>query len=142
MNWREQAASSHYQTAVAIQQQLRTGHVDEASAGIEVLIEALARSEKRALRSQLVRLMAHVLKWQTQPDHRTRSWAASIRSARKEIKEIMEETPSLTEDVIKGMWESCLDTATDQAEADMDQPVTIPSLTWEEVFSTDYRFRP
>ncbi|MCI0464221.1 MAG: DUF29 domain-containing protein [Gemmataceae bacterium] len=139
MNWQEQAASSHYRTAVAIREQLRAGHFGEAAAGMEELIEALARSERRALKSQLIRLMAHVLKWQTQPEHRSRSCAANIRSARKEIEEIQEETPSLTDAVIRSLWASCLESAKDQAEAEMDQEVAVGELSWDDVFATDYR---
>ena len=66
MNWQEQAASSHYQTAVAIRQELGAGHIEDAKAGIEELVDALSRADRRALKSHLVRLMAHVIKWQTQ----------------------------------------------------------------------------
>jgi hypothetical protein len=139
MNWREQAVSSHYQTAVAIRDELRQGHVEEAALGIEELIDALSRSERRALRSQLIRLMKHVLKWQAQPDQRSRSWVGSIRSARREIRDIQEETPSLTDDVIRTMWASCLAAARDEAEIEMNQETGVQSLSWQDVFETDYR---
>ena len=57
MNWQTLSSDSHYKTAVAIRSELELGHVAEAAKGIEELIEALSRSEKRALKSQLVRLM-------------------------------------------------------------------------------------
>jgi hypothetical protein len=139
MNWQEQAATSHYQTAVAIKQQLGKGNVDEAKAGIEELVDALSRAERRALKSQLVRLMAHVLKWKTQPHKRSRSWAATIRSARSAVTDIQEDTPSLTDDVIRSMWDSCFESAKDQAESEIDEEVTATNLTWDEVFSVDYR---
>ena len=61
------------------------GHVQEAAKGVEELIEALSRSEKRALKSQLVRLMLHIIKWQSQPERRSSSWVASIKDARDEM---------------------------------------------------------
>jgi hypothetical protein len=139
MNWQEQAASSHYQTAVAIREEFRAGRLADAAAGLEELIDALSRSERRALKSQLVRLMVPILKWRIQPEHRSRSWAASIRGARREIREIQQETPSLTDEVIKAMWDSCLESARDQAEAETDQEVPPTTLSWEDVFSTYYR---
>ncbi|MBL8794730.1 MAG: DUF29 domain-containing protein [Planctomycetia bacterium] len=139
MNWREQAVSSHYQTAVAIRDELRQGHVAEAAIGIEELIDALSRSERRALRSQLIRLMKHVLKWLAQPDQRSRSWAGSIRSARREIRDIQEETPSLTDDVIRSMWAACLEAARDEALTEMNQETDLPDLSWQDVFETNYR---
>jgi CII-binding regulator of phage lambda lysogenization HflD len=107
MNWQEQAASSHYQTAVSIREELGAGHIEDAKVGIEELVDALSRSDRRALKSQLVRLMAHMLKWQTRPERRSRNWSATIRSARKEIREIQEDTPSLTDEVIHKMWDTC-----------------------------------
>ena len=91
MNWQELAASSHYQTAEAVKYELQSGRYDEAWLGIEELIEALGRSEKRALKSQLERLMTHVIKWKCQPEKRSRSWVISILDARHQIKGIQED---------------------------------------------------
>ena len=77
VEWHALAVDSHYQTAAAVRHHLLAGDVEEAIAGIEALIEALSRSDRRALRSQLIRLMAHVIKWQSQPDRRSRSWVVT-----------------------------------------------------------------
>jgi hypothetical protein len=138
MNWREQASLSPYQTAMAIEQELKAGRLDSATEGLEELIDALTRSEKRALKSQLIRLMAHALKWQTQPSQRSRSWAATIANAREEIADIQEETPSLTDEVIAGMWDKCFAAAKRQAEGEMNQECPVRQLTWAEVFATTY----
>lgn len=63
--------------------------------GLEELIEALARSERRALRSHLIRLMQHIVKWRVQPERRLWSWVATIRNARRDMIDIQRETPSL-----------------------------------------------
>jgi hypothetical protein len=138
-NWEELATSSHYRTAVAVEDALKRGDTEQATAGIQELVDALARSEKRALRSQLTRLMAHVIKWLTQPGKRSKGWRASINNARLEIGEIQEETPSLTRAVLEQMWERCFDAALEQAESEMDQEANLQSLTWEQVFEDKYR---
>jgi hypothetical protein len=71
MDWQELSSTSHYQTAMAIKQALQRGNVQEAITGIEELIEALSRSDKRALKSQLIRLMMHIIKWKSQPKKRS-----------------------------------------------------------------------
>jgi hypothetical protein len=139
MNWEELASTSHYQTAVAVEKELRQGRTAEATAGVQELIEALARSEKRALKSYLVRLMLHILKWKCQPELRNRSWAASIQNSRDEIADIQQETPSLTDDVIKSMWDKCLQAARRDAEADMDAPCSVTTLSWQEAFEEAYQ---
>ena len=142
MSWQELAATSHYQTAVAISQELAAGNVREASEGLGELIEAVARSERRALRSQLIRAMVHVLKWRGQPAKRSASWVVSILQSREEIASIQEEVPSLTRPVVEAMWPYCIKAAIRQAEAEMGQLVTDEALPWAEVFEVDYRLIP
>jgi hypothetical protein len=141
MNWQRLSSTSHYQTAVAVQKELQQGRLDEAATGIEELIEALARSEKRALKSQLVRLMVNVLKWKEQPQERSRSWSVTITNAREEIADIQEETPSLNRTVIKQMWDKCFQAAKRAAEAEMNESISTRSLTWKDAFETTYEVK-
>lgn len=138
MDWQELSATSHYRTAQKIEQELERGNIREASTGLRELIEALGRSEKRALKSHLTRLIAHVIKWKTQPEKRSRSWVATIYNAREEIKDIQEETPSLTNEIIEGVWEKCFQAAKREAEADMSRDSSVTELSWEEAFENEY----
>ena len=58
-------------------------------------IENLARSDRREIRNRLVVLCEHLLKWQYQPAGRSGSWRGSIREARRQIADLIEESPSL-----------------------------------------------
>lgn len=137
-NWQDLAATSHYQTAVAVKDAFDTGATASALEGLEELIDALARSERRALRSQLMRVMHHVVKWQMQPERRSWSWVATIRNARREIAAIQRDTPSLTRRVVEALWDECLEAACDTAAGEMNRRVPPLTLTWEEVFETPY----
>ena len=139
MDWQELSATSHYQTALEIEDELEKGNITEASAGLKELIEALGRSEKRALKSHLTRLMSHIIKWKTQPEKRSRSWVATIYNAREEIKDIQEETPGLTDDVIQDIWGKCFQAAKREAEADMNQDTWVNELSWEDVFEEEHK---
>ncbi len=60
-------------------------------------LEDMGNSERRALRSQLARLLAHLLKWRYQPQARRlseHSWRATIVHARKTVRELVAESPS------------------------------------------------
>ena len=138
MNWQELSVTSHYQTAVAVANELQSGNIQEATAGMKELIDALARSEKRALKSQLIRLMVHVIKWQSQPERQSRSWAATIYNAREEIADIQEEIPSLTHSVILEIWDKSFRTAKREAEGEMNQSSPVLELSWQEVFEEPY----
>jgi len=136
--WQDLAIDSHYKTAVAVKDSLVEGDLADARAGIEELIEALTRAEKRAVRAQLIRLMQHIIKWRSQPSHRSRSWAATIFNAREEIADHRDEVPRLTRSLIEGFWEKCFESARRFAEAEMDGPATVDALTWEQVFDEEY----
>jgi hypothetical protein len=138
-DWEWLAASSHYQTAVAVRQLLGEGQFMEATEGLDALIEAMGRTEKRALKSQLIRLMSHVIKWKCQPERRTSSWAITIRSARQEIEDTQEEVPSLNRNSIESIWDICLSRALKDAEDEMGRDCELTSLSWEEVFEEEYR---
>ena len=138
MNWQALSADSHYKTAVAIRSELKHGHVDEAVRGLDELIEALSRSEKRALKSQLVRLMLHIIKWQSQPERRSWSWVASIKDARDEIADIQEENPSLNDKVIESLWDKAFVMAKRDAEAEIGKKSDVQSVSWQETFVDEY----
>lgn len=138
MQWQELAATSHYQTAVALKQALQEGNMHEAALGLEELIDALSRADQRALEHHLVRLMQHIIKWKVQPERRSRSWIATICNAREAIREIQEDTPSLTDDRIRPRWDSCLRKAHRDAEGDVNRDISQIGLSWQEVFEDLY----
>ncbi len=45
----------------------------------------MARRDRREVESRLVVLLAHLLKWDHQPDRRSRSWRASVIEQRQEL---------------------------------------------------------
>lgn len=138
-NWEELATASHYQTAIAIQNCLQSGNLSEAKTGIQFLVEAMGRSEKQAVRSQLVRLMSHIIKWKCQPNRRTVSWAVTILSARNEIEDSREEMPSINRAYLESVWNKCFQRAVEQAEIEMQKPCLLRSLSWQEVFEDCYQ---
>jgi uncharacterized protein DUF29 len=138
MKWQELSVTSHYQTAIAVEEALDRGDVADAKVGLEELIDALSRADKRALNSHMIRLMMHVIKWKTQPECRSRRWRATIRNARREIAKLQKDTPSLTRKVIEEMWKDSFDSAKEEAEGEMNKDVTLRTLSWKEVFEKDY----
>jgi predicted DNA-binding ribbon-helix-helix protein len=58
-------------------------------------VESVARAERNALTSALRIILLHLLKWDHQPDMRSRSWTTSIRVQRLAALERMEDSPSL-----------------------------------------------
>lgn len=136
-NWQALATTSHYQTALAVKAELLEGNVEEAIDGVEELLEALSRSDRHALRSQLIRLMAHIIKWYSQPERRSRSWIVTIENARLEIEELTELEPSL-KPLLPNLLSELFPKAKRMAEKEMGITTVLASLSWSAVFDDEY----
>ncbi|WP_143171095.1 DUF29 domain-containing protein [[Phormidium ambiguum] IAM M-71] len=58
-------------------------------------IESLGKQEKRELVNRLGVLIGHLLKWEYQPNKRSKSWLKTIREQRRKITDLLQENPSL-----------------------------------------------
>lgn len=77
-------------------QLLRAGRFDEVD--VEHLIEeieSMGARERRELKSRLIVLLQHLLKWRFQPSHRGRSWRLTIKDQRRMIPDHLRDNPSL-----------------------------------------------
>ncbi len=83
--WLEQQA--------ALLREGRFGELDLANLIEE--IEAMARSDKKAVKNNLVVLLTHLLKHQFQPTQRSSGWHGSIVEHRQRLQDDFEESPSL-----------------------------------------------
>ncbi len=50
----------------------------------------MARRDKREVFSRLVSLLAHLLKWEYQPEQRSNSWRGTILEQRRELRQLLE----------------------------------------------------
>lgn len=67
-------------------------------------IEDVGKSEQRELASRVAVLLAHLLKWKHQPSKRSKSWAFTIRTQRKEVCYLLKEAPSLKTKFADALW--------------------------------------
>jgi len=79
-------------------------------------IEDVGKSEKRELESRMAVLLAHLLKWQFQPQLQSRSWERTIKEQRIRVELALDETPSLRvslgdEKWIRGTWANAVSQA-------------------------------
>ncbi len=62
-------------------------------------LESMGKSEKRELSSRLTILLMHLLKWQYQSVKRSTSWRNTIAVQRIDIRELLEDSPSLKNEI-------------------------------------------
>ena len=84
-------------------------------------IVSLGKSDRRELRSQITRILRHLLKLEASPAAEPRAgWRATIREARAEIEDVLEDSPSLRREV-QAMITKRIRAATELAADDLGQ---------------------
>ena len=118
---------------------LRPNSIDWENVAEE--IESLGKSQRREIRSRLVVLLAHLLKWAYQPDARSNSWRASIVEARTEILGELDESLSLRRypaEVLAQQYEVARLAASGDSGLDVDTFPEACPLTIEEVLDPGF----
>ena len=67
-------------------------------------IEDVGKSEQRELASRMAVLLAHLLKWQYQPERQSGSWQRTIKEQRKASARRLKNTPSLKVSINDTEW--------------------------------------
>lgn len=143
-DWGYLAASSHYILAKEIKFSLQEGDMEDALEGLDELIDSMSKIATREMRSHLLIIMIHILKWKYQPQKRSWGWKISISNARDEIEEVQEETPSVTKKTIETEWDKVFTKAIRQSADEMKlddkekRKYNPELLTWQEVFEKEY----
>jgi len=58
-------------------------------------VETLGRSQRNEIKSRLLVLLVHLLKWRHQAEKRSGSWKGSVVEQRKRLRALLDENPSL-----------------------------------------------
>ncbi len=88
--------SDVHQWAVEQAAHLRAGRLEALDLeNIAEEIDSVGRSEKREIESRLEVLLMQLLKWQFQPEKRTKSWQRTLKVQRRSLKAVILENPSL-----------------------------------------------
>jgi hypothetical protein len=99
-----------YAWALEQAEHLRARHIEGLDfAHLAEEIESMGKRERRALIGQLARLLAHLLKWEHQPERRGRSWALTIADAQAKVARLISENPSLQAQVDELMQQAYAD---------------------------------
>ncbi|MGV2830318.1 DUF29 domain-containing protein [Myxosarcina sp. GI1(2024)] len=104
-------------------------------------IEDMGRSEKRAVKSNLIVLLLHLLKYKYQPAKSSNSWRATIREHRRRLRDMFQESPSL-KPYFTQIFEKCYQDSREQAADETGLPLDIlptsSPFTPSEVLDPEY----
>jgi len=104
-------------------------------------VEDVGKSEQRELMSHMVVLLAHLLKWEYQPERRGASWEKTIKAQRIEIAFNIKETPSLKTRLENEAWQQVVwakAVSAAVAETDLDIFPEESPWTMQQVLSNEF----
>lgn len=81
------------QDQAALMREGRLSEIDLEQVAEE--LESMGARERRELIGRLAVLLAHLLKWQYQPERRSRSWRPMVNEQRRQLELLLEDSPSL-----------------------------------------------
>ena len=121
---------------------LRAGRLGEIDAGnLAEELSDMGRAEISRLESALKVLLMHMLKWDQQPEHRTRSWVASIREQRRRYVRPLKRSPSLKakrDEALADAYEDARDWAAYETHLPPSEfPTTCP-YTWDDILERPF----
>ena len=104
-------------------------------------IEDLGRNQRKAVKSNLKILLCHLLKYQYQPEKRSKSWLSTIFEHRDRLEEDFADSPSL-KPFFREVFDQCYQKAKKQASIETGLSIeNFPSncpFTLEQVLDIDY----
>ena len=104
-------------------------------------IRSMGGSDRRKLESRLCVILLHLLKWQAQPGLRGVSWRRTLRVQRREIRKVLNQSPSLRREVpalVREAYPDAIKDAADETGLPSDRfPADCP-YTPDEVLNETY----
>ena len=121
-------------------QLLRKGKLSELDIpNLAEEIEDMGRSERRAVKSNLIVILMHLLQYTYQPDKRSSSWLNSITEHRTRVELVLEDSPSL-KPYLEEVFPACYHKARRDAAIETGLPCDVFPL--ESPFSVEEALSP
>jgi DNA-binding protein len=131
-----------YGWAVHTAQLLRDKKMNEVDFdGIVEELEEMGISNKHALTSRLTLIISHLLKWQFQPNMRSRSWTYTIEEQRKRAKIYINDNPSLKsklDDIMIKAYDVAISKAASETSLDKKNFPTQCPYTFEQIMNDEF----
>jgi hypothetical protein len=123
---------------------LKAGRLSEIDAtNIAEELSDVGNEQYDKLESAIRVVLLHLLKWDHQSSHRSRSWVLSIREHRRRIDRILRKNPSLKPSIEEAMAEAYED-ALDDAMGETNLPKTafpvLSAYDWETILKREIEF--
>jgi hypothetical protein len=104
-------------------------------------IEDMGRSQRRAVKSALIVVLVHLLKYRFQAERRTNSWRATLREHRRRLRDELIDSPSLkpyTEQIFAECYQDACEDAADETGLPQETFPPVCPFTPEQVLDRNF----
>jgi len=106
-------------------------------------LESMGATERRELTNRLGILLAHLLKWQYQPERRGKSWRLTVKEQRQRVARILRQNPGLKPSLGESMEDAYGDALLiAERETNLDETTFPIECPWSIVQVLDMDFWP
>ena len=105
-------------------------------------LDSLGRQEFDKLESALRLVLMHILKWNFQPERRTRGWSTSIETHRNRVRKQFDENPSLAprrEEAVESAYRDARSEASGETNLPKKTFPAICPYSWDDIMARPYR---
>jgi Domain of unknown function DUF29 len=125
---------------------LRAGRIDEADVrNIAEELDDVGSEQYDKLASALRIILIHLLKWDHQPQRRTRSWRASILVQRNHVRRVLKKNPALKARVEEAASEAYADARIEAAAQSRLEERSLPArcpYSWQQIMDRAVEWPP
>jgi hypothetical protein len=107
---------------------------------LEEFLDSMAKSDRRKVENRLELLLAHLLKWEHQPERRSKSWRSTIRTQRRRLVKLIASGTlrKHAEDSLAEVYAGAIERAADDTGLPEDKfPADVP-FTLDEALTKDF----
>jgi hypothetical protein len=133
-----------YGWAVEQARLLRAGRLTEIDApNIAEELDDVGNEQYDKLESAVTVLLTHLLKWDHQPEKRSRSWENTIREQRRRVERVLKKNPGLKplrDEAVREGYLDARDRASTETDLDVDRfPKTCP-YAWDAIMTRPVKY--
>jgi hypothetical protein len=135
----------YYTWAMRTAELVRQGRFEEIDAEhLAEEIEDMGKSTQRELNSRLIVLIAHLLKWQYQPDQRPRhgrSWKLTVKEQRRQLTILLRKNPGLKpllDESVEEAYGTAILIAARETDLDETTFPEVSSFSFEDIIDNDF----
>lgn len=137
-DWDFIMTDSEYNISLKLLEVYEDGDFEELGKALIAFKQTAINSARHELKHELKMIMQNIILWKISETYQTQERREEIYGHHTELELVLDFNPCISHETLKEIWDDAFDWGVRSIDQDLLQNVTIPQLTWNDVFETDY----